>query len=304
MGGRLLRKTAFTLVELLVAMLLASILMGVISFVFMQSNRIYSETLDEIDATNVVRSCMEILGDDLRGIQLPAAAGGFTHLAIGSADDGGVNNLDVLRYQTLDRWNTRQPVNVEISIDTATGFLVRKEVPLATVPPLMPNAFPAGSSINLAPNVESFTVEYAWPTWPGGRGADKSSFLQWRRGAALPGGSMSGSSPSTLDGSRFVWRGTGTIDASSELKGVAYDSADHIPLEGATTAYVMQLSGGGGYPVVALTGSFDTVVLAGAPPMTAPFVIPLLPPKLKITIKHRTPLGHQRSLERVLNITR
>jgi hypothetical protein len=66
----------------------------------------------------------------------------------------------------------------------------------------------------------------------------------------------------------------------------------------------MQLSGGGGYPVVALTGSFDTVVLAGAPPMTAPFVIPLLPPKLKITIKHRTPLGHQRSLERVLNITR
>ena len=298
MTRRLLKKTAFTLVELLVAMALASILMGVISFVFMQSNKIYSETLDEIDATNVVRSCMEVLSDDLRGIQLPPSAGGYPHLAMGSADDGGVNNQDVLMYQTLDRWNLKEPVNVEISIDTTTGFLVRREADPAT---------PANwTSLNLAPNVESFTVEYAWPTWPGGRGAGQSSFLQWRRGDALPAGTSSVSNPSTHDGSMFAWRGDGTVSATSELSSAAWDSTDFIPLDAATTAYILEPSVGGGYPIVALTGAFDVVTLAGAPEITAsvPFVVPLLPGKLRITIKHRTPLGHQRSLERVLNVTR
>ncbi len=284
------RRSAFTLVELLVAMLLATILMGVISFVFMQSNRIYSETLDEIDATNVVRSCMEILADDLRGIQLPPPSGGTPHLGIGSADNGGPNGdqaADVLEYWTLDRWGTGAPARIIISIDATTGFLVRQDLT-------------AGVDVNLAPNVEAFKVSYAWSTWP--NGPTNGSTLAWLRGDPL---SSSASPPSTIDGSKFVWRGLGTVNTDSELQATAWDPATLIPLEAATTAYILQANGGGGYPVVALTGAFNSVVLAGAPPVTgAPFVVPLLPGKLRITIKHRTPLGHQRSLERVLNVTR
>ena len=65
------KRRGFTLVELMVAMALGMILIGVIAFVFIQSGRIYSETLDEIDATYIVRSSMELIGRDLRAVQLP-----------------------------------------------------------------------------------------------------------------------------------------------------------------------------------------------------------------------------------------
>lgn len=56
---------AFTLVELLVAIALGTILIGVVTFVWMQSNRIFSSTVNNLEAYQRLRTVLDIIERDL-----------------------------------------------------------------------------------------------------------------------------------------------------------------------------------------------------------------------------------------------
>lgn len=297
---------AFTLVELLVAMALGMILTGVIAFVFIQSGRIYSETLDEIDATYIVRSSLELIGRDLRAIQLPAMPPetgtqetGFdlTILRV----DGTDGPVDELTYATLhhnaDPGEPEVPIIVEVRLDPATRQLTRT-ITQRWDPST--GAWEAGFTAivsNLADSVEGFAVAYSWPDQNGG-----NTFVR---------GDPAGYANSPSNGSLFVYRGSGGVAdgiLTVTTSPAEWDTNLPVPNQAARTIHVTDRAGtpygSGSFPVMEVV-SPTTLRLGQA--VNAPavlFMLPLHPPALKIALTHRTQRGSRRSLERVLPLKR
>ena len=88
------RERGFTLVELLVAMALGSMLVGIVAFIFMQATTIRQGISDEVQSAFAVRGGLELIEQDLRGIQYPWQAG--MDFQIERVDAAGAA-LDVLR---------------------------------------------------------------------------------------------------------------------------------------------------------------------------------------------------------------
>jgi type II secretory pathway component PulJ len=295
----------FTLVELMVAMALGMILIGVIAFVFMQSSRIYSETLDEIDATYIVRSSMEIIARDLKAIQMPmfpaATQDTSLDLTIEPKNNATTNAPeDVLTYGTLHHGaapgQPEVPIVVVVELDPATAQLTRT---ITKRWDSVAAGWEAGFTpivTNLAEAVEGFSVSYSWPDSASGANA-------WYRGT--PPNYTVGPTAGAL----FYYRGS--ADISDGVMTVTttppeWDPNIPVPANAARTVHINDLAdnASGAFPVLEVIDK-NTLRLGQAVDGTAVrFLMSMHPPAIKIALTHRTPRGSRRSLERVLALKR
>lgn len=125
------RKSGLTLVELMVAVGLGSILIGVITFVWMQSNKIFTSTLNRMEAYQRLRIVLDVMERDLANTNRTVDMEFFTDAnASGHFDDGTsdalmgggapgfrapIDNADPLRiaskpeFEDGDAWNGGVP---------------------------------------------------------------------------------------------------------------------------------------------------------------------------------------------------
>jgi prepilin-type N-terminal cleavage/methylation domain-containing protein len=274
------RRGGFTLVELLVATALAVVLIGVVSFVFVQSSKIYSVTLEEVHASFVVRSGMDMIGRDLRAVELPFDP--TLDVRAIPTDGPSGEPLDTLEYSTVEGG---VPVNVRLQVDPTSGYLVRRVV--ARWNPGAGAWTPVDERSDLAADVVGFRVEYAWP--------DANGALQFFRGPPPSGGDPT-------NGTLFVFRGGGSIDADGRLIAGAAWSASAPPEAVAKSVHVMHSELTGSFPVLSVD-SPGQLTLAGATRASGvQFVCPMLPPAVRITLQTETQKG-KRTLQRVLPVT-
>ncbi|MBX3469534.1 MAG: prepilin-type N-terminal cleavage/methylation domain-containing protein [Planctomycetes bacterium] len=292
-GGRPERAGGVTLVELMVALALATILVATASYIFMVARRLYDRSLEEIATANELRFAFERLGRDLRGLQPARLAGWEPRLEAVDAADGAAGGAeDVLTFVTLEGARTGSlPVRVTVRLGPrdADGLapLTRRVTERWDV--AAQALTPATDPLELVlPRVRGLRVAHAWVT------DDVTQPHAFLRGAAA-------ALPSASTGARFALRGQGTLAAGVlDLTSAPWDAARPVPRRLAHTLLVTGPAGGplGAYPVLEVV-SPTRLVVAGAPDGPVELVVPLTPEAFEVTIEHEGRHG-PRSLTMVL----
>jgi prepilin-type N-terminal cleavage/methylation domain-containing protein len=293
-----LARRAFTLLELLVAMTLGTILIGVVAFVFTQSSRIYDTTLEEVHATQVLRASFDLIGKDLRGVVIPRDTD--MDMKITSADDANGNPQDTLEYCTVEPTPTGPNlIVVRLSLDTNTNYVVREVIRRWNGASFDTVSEPS----DLCGRVDGFAVEYSWPgqTPTSTSPPIPASFNgapRWVRG------DMAGA-PTASDGSLFVFRSVGTVADDGLLTSTTtWHSSLAPPQRLGKTLHLLHDLQQGAFRVSAVEGT-DTIRLDHAiGAADATFILPLYPKAVRLTLRHRELDGQKtRTLIRVLPIT-
>ncbi|MCW8138247.1 MAG: prepilin-type N-terminal cleavage/methylation domain-containing protein [Planctomycetota bacterium] len=287
-GGRPERAGGVTLVELMVALALATILVATASYIFMVARRLYDRSLEEIATANELRFAFERLGRDLRGLQPARLAGWEPRLEAVDAADGAE---DVLTFVSLGTGSLPVRVTVRLGPRDADGLapLTRRVTERWDVAAqaLAPATDPLERGL---PRVRGLRVAHAWVT------DDVTQPHAFLRGAAA-GPSL----PSASTGARFALRGQGTLAAGVlDLTSAPWDAARPVPRRLAHPLLVTGPAGGplGAYPVLEVV-SPTRLVVAGAPDGPVELVVPLTPEAFEVTIEHEGRNG-PRSLTMVL----
>ncbi|MCO5170224.1 MAG: prepilin-type N-terminal cleavage/methylation domain-containing protein [Planctomycetes bacterium] len=285
------RARGVTLVELMVAMALATILVGTASYIFMVARRLYDRSLEEIATTNELRFAFERLARDLRGLQPGRVAGWEPRVEAVDAPEGAA---DVLTFVCLEG-GRGGPTPVRVTVRLGP----RDEDGLAPLTRQVTERWDVGAQA-LAPasdpleqvlrRVRGFRVAHAWVT------EDVTQPHAFLRGAT-PGLTL----PSAASGARFVLRGRGTLQAGVlDLASAPWDATRPIPRRLAHTLFVTGPAGGplGAYPILEVL-SPTRLVAAGAPDGPVEFVVPLTPEAFEVTVEHEGRNG-PRALTQVL----
>ncbi|RMG07923.1 MAG: prepilin-type N-terminal cleavage/methylation domain-containing protein [Planctomycetota bacterium] len=281
------RRRAFTLVELLISMALGTILVGIVSFVFVQSSNVYNATLDEMHGSFVLRVGQDLLGRDLRSLVPPV--NDHTLLKI-QAVDGPTGAEDVLEYTCWGPNGAGDVVPLKVRVSIKNGFLIREVYEEGDGTPTGYTALTPPRETDLGGDVVGFRVEYAWPD---------SAGLSFRRDVGTGGATAA-------NGTLFCHYGTGDLSANTFTAGTAY-AGGTAPAALATTLYVRDVDLGGAFRIA--SRGTNTYTLADTVPTAngLAFAVPVLPPALRLTITQQTGQGTRaraRSMQRVLKIAR
>lgn len=284
------RGRGFTLVELMVAMALATILIGVAGYIFTSARRLYDHSLEEIAAAGELRLGFERLGRDLRDAPPPRLAGWEPKL---QAVDGPEGPDDVLTIVTLERRPDPAPCRVVVRLGA------RDADGLAPLTRQVTERWSAGANALagvsepgevLLPRVRTFEVRHAWVL----NGAGDAGRLQRGDVPEL------GPAPST--GARFVLRGSGTASAGVlDLTSTPWHPTLPIPRRLAHTVYVTSPAAAArAYPLLEVE-STTRLRVAGLPDGTVDFWVPITPTALQVSVRHEGRNG-PRSFTSVLEL--
>jgi hypothetical protein len=291
------RRAGVTLVELMVAIALATMLIGTASFIFIESRKLYDHSLHEINTANELRTSFEGIGRDLRDVQ-PTWATNW-ELKI-DAVNGAEGPDDVLTFITLER-RTTVPTAVQVQVKlgardsnglaSLTRTVLRRFNPATAA---LDPVDPAEPERVLLRNVRLFMVEYDWvPEFADGA---------WGHGFVRGAGAAPLDGPSPSTGARFFYKSAANIKGSKLLfSGAAYNGVKRLPRRLATTFTILTPAAAGGtYPILDVVEANELRVL-GAPDGACEVLVPLLPPALQLTVRHESQNG-PRSHTQVLNL--
>lgn len=295
MRSERLRRAGVTLVELMVAMTLATMLIGTASFIFIEARKLYDHSLNEINTANELRASFEGIGRDLRDVQPTWGANWELKIEDQTPAEGP---SDTLTFVTLERRTGRPiPVQVQIGLGPRDGdglaqltrrVLRRFNAATATLDPV------TEPQRVLLDDVRLFVVEYAWvPELTNGK--QGHGFVRGAGGDPFEG-------PAATAGARFFFRGSATITGTKvEVSTAPWYGAKRIPRRLATSLTVVSpTTAAGTYPILDVESATVLRVL-GAPDGPVEFLVPLLPPALQLTVRHESRNG-PRSHTQVLNL--
>jgi hypothetical protein len=274
------RRAGVTLVELMVAIALATMLIGTASFIFIESRKLYDHSLVEINTANELRAAFEGVARDLRDVQPTWGANWELRIDNQNPAEGPT---DTLTFVTLER-RTGVPTPVQVRVQLGP----RDAEGLASLTRQVLRRFNAAAGTLdavtepervLLRNVRLFVVEYAWVPelvdGPLGHG-----FVRGAGAAPLDG-------PATTAGARFFFGGSASITGRTvTVSTTPWSGAKRIPRRLAKTFTITSpATAAGTYPILDVVSATELSVL-GAPEGTVQFLVPLLPPALQLTVRH------------------
>ncbi len=217
--------SGFTIIELVVAMALASILIGVLAFTFQQTSRLKSITDARIEGVRSVQAAFDGMERDLRQV-LPVDSGGFNFKMV-STEVSGPDPLirsDALRF--VSRTSVAGDVRlVEITYSLNGQRLERSVQPLISTANVLTTDGAASADV-LIDRLESFTLRFLPRTFDDGEAGKVYLDPDTSGGATETGAAFVGSG--TEDGA--IVGGEFSASGADRVKLGLFDENDSISL--------------------------------------------------------------------------